>query len=216
MREGGSVQWKIVRLLHTWTKKWKQWIRRSYDIPVTLWWCFPPPEGKKEWAFTVSDSSWLHSIYPSTPPPNTEKNTADYCIDACFCDIVSHEDNHRTIEYKKNLVTITAEKEHRIIILWGGGILPSGLYIKWGNNISIFNLNSIIIMNHICVNLCLCVPPGSGRWPLTQSLVLSEVFACYCKGSFFSPVLHPMLVQCLFIGVGGWGMTQHMLGLCKL
>ena len=58
----------------------------------------PTPWRQKRMGFY---SIWLFmttlNIPLITPSPHRQ-NTADYCIDSCFYDIVSHEDNHRTIE----------------------------------------------------------------------------------------------------------------------
>lgn len=63
----------------------------------------PTPWRQKRMGFY---SIWLFmttlNIPLITPSPHRQ-NTADYCIDSCFSDIVSQEDNHRTMENKKNL-----------------------------------------------------------------------------------------------------------------
>lgn len=62
----------------------------------------PTPWRQKRMGFY---SIWLFmttlNIPLNTHSPH-RKNTADYCTDSCFSDIVSHEDNHRTIDHKKS------------------------------------------------------------------------------------------------------------------
>lgn len=70
-----------------------------------LWYCdgaSHPLKAKKNGLLQYLTLHDYTQYTPQHPLPTQKKNTADYCIDSWFSDIVSHEDNHRTIEYEKS------------------------------------------------------------------------------------------------------------------